>query len=315
MMRNERAAFVPRRRRTRNLAALVLAISWAGRAPAQDVGAPSLPGLRIHARSYSPGEILRIEAQRTDCPAVSATGEFLDVPFSLAKLDSPLASPRFVGWAAIPLDRKEGTARIAVTLECGEDIPYMKVQRDIQIAAKTFPEQKLEVEEKFVNPPKAALARIEREKAITDKIYKRRTPLAPPTDPFVPPVPGSPTSEFGAHRILNGQPKAPHPGIDLQAATGTPVQAAGPGTVALASDLYYSGGTIIIDHGSGLFTVYAHLSKIETKEGSAVHEGERLGLSGATGRVTGPHLHWGARVGDTIVDPRGLLDPKVFKSP
>ena len=130
--------------------------------------------------------------------------------------------------------------------------------------------------------------------------------------PFVRPVPGDPTSEFGTRRIFNGEPRAPHPGIDLHAASGTPVLVAGPGRVALAEDLYYSGGTVIVDHGGGLFTVYAHLSKIDTKEGASVKAGDAVGLSGATGRVTGPHLHWGARVGQAIFDPRALLDPRLF---
>jgi murein DD-endopeptidase MepM/ murein hydrolase activator NlpD len=85
--------------------------------------------------------------------------------------------------------------------------------------------------------------------------------------------------------------------------------------VALAADLYFSGGTVIVDHGSGLFTVYAHLSKIEVKEGATVRQGDPVGLSGATGRVTGPHLHWGARVGEAIFDPRALLDPRLFGLP
>jgi murein DD-endopeptidase MepM/ murein hydrolase activator NlpD len=128
----------------------------------------------------------------------------------------------------------------------------------------------------------------------------------------VKPVPGDPTSEFGTHRFFNGEPRAPHPGIDLHAASGTPVFASGPGRVALAEDLYYSGGTVIVDHGGGLFTIYAHLSRIESKAGATIEAGQQLGLSGATGRVTGPHLHWGARVGEAIFDPRALLDPRLF---
>ena len=100
----------------------------------------------------------------------------------------------------------------------------------------------------------------------------------------------------------------------LRAATGTPVLCSGPGRIALAADLYYSGGTVIVDHGGGLFTIYAHLSKIEAKEGAKIAAGDRVGLSGATGRVTGPHLHWGARVGSEIFDPRALLDPRLFGS-
>ena len=98
----------------------------------------------------------------------------------------------------------------------------------------------------------------------------------------------------------------------VRAATGTPVLASGPGTVVLASDLYYSGNTVIVDHGGGLFTLYAHLSRLGVDEGQQVAAGDRVGLSGATGRVTGPHLHWGAKIGDLPFDPRALLDGSLF---
>jgi murein DD-endopeptidase MepM/ murein hydrolase activator NlpD len=91
------------------------------------------------------------------------------------------------------------------------------------------------------------------------------------------------------------------------------VLAAGAGRVALAGDLYWTGGTVVLDHGDGLFTVYAHLSKMEVNEGAVIEAGSRIGRSGATGRVTGPHLHWGARVGEIPVDPRALLDPRLFR--
>ncbi len=309
-----RANFVPRRRGRRNLA-LALAV-WAalGSLPgprAQTL--PPIPGLLLRARRFEPGEIVRVVAERKDCRVVSAKGTFLGKEFALAPSTGPEASPRWIGWAVIPLDQKPGPANVAVTLECGPDIPFMKVDRDLTIGPKTFPEQRLTVEDKFVTPPKEAVARIERERQETAAIYARRTVLPPPTEPFVPPVPGQPTSEFGTRRIFNGVPRAPHPGIDLQAASGTPVTVAGPGKVALAKDLYFSGNTVIVDHGAGLFTIYAHLSKIETKAGAAVAEGQRIGLSGATGRVTGPHLHWGARVGEEIFDPRAMLDPKLFR--
>jgi murein DD-endopeptidase MepM/ murein hydrolase activator NlpD len=219
--------------------------------------------------------------------------------------------PAWTAWGVIPLDASPGPA--AYRLEAKRlDGSTLTSSGEVTVSEKAFPEQRLTVESKFVNPPRSALQRIEREKRRLAAVYALRSAFVPPTAPFVRPVPGDPTSEFGTHRFFNGEPRAPHPGIDLHAEKGTPVIAAGSGRVALAADLYYSGGTVIIDHGSGLFTVYAHLSKIETREGSPIEEGDRLGLSGATGRVTGPHLHWGARVGEAIFDPRALLDPKLF---
>ena len=106
----------------------------------------------------------------------------------------------------------------------------------------------------------------------------------------------------------------PHPGLDLRAATGTPILSSGAGRVVLAQDLYYSGNTVIVDHGSGLFTIYAHLSAIEVRESQEIAPGVQLGLAGATGRVTGPHLHWGAKIGDRPFDPTALLSAELYPS-
>ena len=129
---------------------------------------------------------------------------------------------------------------------------------------------------------------------------------------FVPPLLGQPTSAFGTRRIYNGKPRSPHPGLDLRAATGTTVNSSGAGRVGLAQELYYSGNTVIVDHGGGLFTLYAHLSKLLVEVGEYVRAGQAVGLSGATGRVTGPHLHWGAKIGNRPFDPTALLDARLF---
>ncbi len=126
------------------------------------------------------------------------------------------------------------------------------------------------------------------------------------------PVPGEPTSVFGTRRVFNGKPRSPHPGLDLRAQTGTGVRSSGAGRVVLAQELYYSGNTVIVDHGGGLFTLYAHLSEIGVGEGDEVQAGDPVGLSGATGRVTGPHLHWGAKIGNRPFDPTALLDAALF---
>jgi murein DD-endopeptidase MepM/ murein hydrolase activator NlpD len=107
--------------------------------------------------------------------------------------------------------------------------------------------------------------------------------------------------------VFNGQPRSPHSGADLRARTGTPILAANRGRVVLAKDLFYSGNAVFIDHGYGLYTTYLHLSEIGVKVGDIVERGQQLGLAGATGRVTGPHLHWGVRLLDARVDPFSLV--------
>lgn len=284
----------------------MLALASAGAALAADGRIEPHPS----ARAYAPGEIIRFEVT-TDPGATRLTGTFLSAPLSFVKTGGHGPDTVWVAWGVIPLDAPPGSAGYQLTA-AGADGSTLSIGGEVPVAAKSFPEQRLDVESKFVNPPKSALTRIEREKKTLGAIYARRTSLLPPDAPFVKPVPGEPTSEFGTRRVFNGEPRAPHPGIDLRAPTGTPVLAAGPGRVALATSLYYSGGTVIIDHGGGLFTIYAHLSKIQVKVGATIAEGERVGLSGATGRVTGPHLHWGARVGEAIFDPRALLDSRLF---
>ncbi len=298
--------FVQRLERTRNLAAAVLAAV----AFQLTVGAERPIEPHPFARAYAPGELVRFVVA-TDEGITSLRGEFLATPLSFVAADRGPDGSRWIGWGVIPLDAAPGAAKYILT-GTRADGTFPTSAGELQIVEKSFPEQRLTVESKFVNPPKSTLARIERERKKLGAIYARRTPLPPPSAPFVRPVPGDPTSEFGTRRVFNGEPRAPHPGIDLHAGTGTPVLVAGPGRVALAQDLYYSGGTVVVDHGGGLFTIYAHLSKIGLKEGAAVKAGDLVGLSGATGRVTGPHLHWGARVGEAIFDPRALLDPRVF---
>ena len=181
------------------------------------------------------------------------------------------------------------------------------------IERRTFPEQRLKVSSKYVEPPPEVTRRIEEERGRLAALWAGRERPRAALHPFVRPVPGKPTGIFGERRFFNGEPRAPHPGLDLRAAEGTPVLAAGAGCVALAGDLYWTGGTVVLDHGDGLFTVYAHLSKMEVEEGAVIEAGTRIGRSGATGRVTGPHLHWGAKVGEIPVDPRALLDPRLFR--
>jgi len=114
-------------------------------------------------------------------------------------------------------------------------------------------------------------------------------------------------SSFGFRRIINGTPRAPHSGTDLSAPTGTEVVAANHGRVVLVGNFFFAGGSVVIDHGGGLFTMYFHLSEFKVEEGATVKSGELIALSGSSGRVTGPHLHWGARLANARIDPLELL--------
>jgi murein DD-endopeptidase MepM/ murein hydrolase activator NlpD len=177
------------------------------------------------------------------------------------------------------------------------------------VAAKAFPTTELTVDPGYVELSPENQQRAARESQEIDAIYARLTPERYWRRPFQVPIPGTTTgSNFGHRRIFNGQPRNPHSGADLRATTGTPIQAANRGRVVLAKELFFSGNAVFLDHGQGVYSVYLHLSEIFAEPGEMLEQGAVLGLAGATGRVTGPHLHWGARVLDARVDPFSLLD-------
>jgi len=179
----------------------------------------------------------------------------------------------------------------------------------IEVRAKDFPTTRLTVAPKYVELSAADQARTARERKEIRAIYARLTPQAYWREPFEVPIPGvTGGRNFGHRRVFNDQPRAPHSGADLTAATGTAVHASNRGRVVLAKNLFFSGNAVFIDHGLGLYSVYLHLSEIHVAPGEMVERGEVIGLSGATGRVTGPHLHWGARVLNARVDPFSLLE-------
>ncbi|MCU0230347.1 MAG: M23 family metallopeptidase [Acidobacteria bacterium] len=277
---------------------------------------PPLPvEVTVRARAVAPGEPVRIVVRAPE-PLSALSGRFLGATVFLAREGPAHAegAETWSGWAAVPLGQSAGAATIDLVGRTSGGAEVAGAHA-VTIEKRTFPEERLKVEPKYATPPPEVQARIEREREELGAIYARRRAVPPPAAAFVKPVPGDATGIFGARRVFNGQPRSPHSGVDLKAATGTPVVAAGPGVVVLAKDLYYSGLTVILDHGGGLFTLYAHLSRIDVRDGATVAAGAALGLSGATGRVTGPHLHWGGKVGSEAFDPRALLDPALFARP
>lgn len=178
----------------------------------------------------------------------------------------------------------------------------------IEVAPKEWRTRRIRVNPKFVNPPKSALPRIERETKRLNQIFGASAKERYWTAGAARPVEGVAVSGFGVRSVLNGQPRGPHNGLDLAAVTGTPVHAPTAGVVVAAEEFYYSGNTVIVDHGQGLFSTMAHLSVIDVKDGQRVEQGALLGKVGATGRVTGPHLHWAVRLHGARVDPLSLID-------
>lgn len=222
-----------------------------------------------------------------------------------AGFERDAADPRV--WNAligIDLDVAPGTYVIRVRAESAQG----PIERSVTIAvrAKKFPTRRLRVDEAFVNPPESARARIDAESAETAAIFSSGS-AARLWSAFVRPVTQPANSAFGTRSVFNGQPRNAHSGADFLSPAGTPVKAAGAGRVVLAKNLYYSGNTVIIDHGLGVFSLFAHLSRIDVATGATVTGSDVVGLVGATGRVTGAHLHWTVRVAGARVDPLALL--------
>jgi len=219
--------------------------------------------------------------------------------------EQPLAVVRDNGrWFAllgIPLDTLPGELEISVFSGS------TATGKPVAIHAKNYPEQRLTIKDKRkVEPNPDDLARIEREKEITEAVKRRFSDAAPATD-FMLPSSGPLSSRFGLRRIFNGQPRNPHAGLDVAVGSGAPIRAPAAGVVANTGDYFFNGNTVFVDHGQGLVTAYMHMSRIDVRVGQAVKQGEVLGAVGATGRVTGPHLHWAVILNNTPVDPELFL--------
>ncbi|WP_310461367.1 M23 family metallopeptidase, partial [Sphaerotilus sp.] len=167
----------------------------------------------------------------------------------------------------------------------------------------TYAEQRLKVAPGHVDLAKDDLARFERERTHTAQVVATFSDTPPSGLQLRPPVPGPRSSSFGLRRVFNGQSRNPHSGMDIAAPTGTPVVAPAAGRVADVGDYFFNGGTVWLDHGGGLLTMYCHLSAVHVNVGDLVRTGDRIADVGATGRVTGPHLHWSVSLNRAMVDP------------
>ncbi len=182
-------------------------------------------------------------------------------------------------------------------------------RQDVQfdVGDKQYATQSLKVAPAKVNPPKADLARIARERVVIDRVMNTWTNTQPESLLMTPPVPGIRSSSFGLRRVFNGESRNPHSGMDIASPTGTPVLVPIEGTVIETGEFFFNGNTVFVDHGRGLISMYCHLSAIDVTPGQHVAAGTKLGLVGMTGRVTGPHLHWGLSLNRAWVDPALFL--------
>ena len=207
----------------------------------------------------------------------------------------------------VGIDLETAPRTYPVAIEAGDTPAVARATHRLVVIPRKFPTRTLTVDPAFVNPPASALPRIERETAELNQLWASSAATRLWDGPFSRPVPDAANSAFGTRTILNGEPRSPHSGADFNSGTGTPIKAPNAGRVVVAGDRYFTGNTVMIDHGLTLFSLFAHLSEIDVHVGDVVKTDDVVGKVGATGRVTGPHLHWSVRVNGARVDPLSLL--------
>ena len=213
--------------------------------------------------------------------------------------------PHERGWRAIvgiPLAREPGAAAIEIR------VGNTTLTQGFTVEGKAYSTQRLKVAPKHVDLSPQDAARVEKEQPHIRQTVATFSDAPPASLRFESPVKGPRSSSFGLRRVFNNQARNPHSGMDIAAPTGTPIFAPAPGVVIDTGDYFFNGNSVFIDHGQGLVTLYCHLHKIEVKAGTVVKTGDKLGEVGATGRVTGPHLHWGVALNRAFVDPALFLD-------
>jgi len=275
---------------------------------------------------YSRGISLSWVGVLLSCASISASGVSilpnpLSVPGGVVILDLPedsskppvvtfegnrvMVVPNGHGWRAvigIPLAREPGTAKIEI--RSGNTT----LSQGFTIEGKAYATQRLKVAPRHVDLSPEDAARVASEQLRIREAVGTFSAALPLTLKFASPVRGPHSSSFGLRRVFNNQPRNPHSGMDIAAPVGTTVFAPAPGKVIEIGDFFFNGKSVFIDHGQGLVTLYCHLSEISVTPGTEVKTGDKIGEVGATGRVTGPHLHWGVALNRAFVDPALFLD-------
>jgi murein DD-endopeptidase MepM/ murein hydrolase activator NlpD len=288
-----------RNRAVTRVAGVLLAIIGLVMAGPPAAAAPSLSS-SIAARSMRPGE-LAVLAIGSDVPLADVHVEVFERRITAYALDA-------THWRAlIGIDLDQAPGNYVAVVDAATDTGILHVSQALSVQPRTFRTRTLRVAPDFVNPSPSLLARIEQEQAFTRGVYAVSADVRLWSAPFIRPVPQAANSRFGTRSVFNGEPRSPHGGTDFLSPAGTPIKAPNAGRVVAARNLFFTGNTVIVDHGLGLFSLFAHLSRLDVREGEQVIPGQIIGLVGATGRVTGPHLHWALSVSGARVDPLSLL--------
>ncbi len=268
-------------------ALLVLAGAHAGTPDTTDTALPQM--------SAVPGGVVLLDVGSAQEPAPAV---YHDKHRALVVRDGD----RWRAVVGVPLSADPG--KLLIRIKRGEQPATYVAQ---QIGDKQYATQSLKVAPGQVNLSKESLERVQRERVHINAALEHWAERPPAALRMIAPVDGPRSSSFGLRRVFNGQSRNPHSGMDIAAPTGTPIRAPADGVVTNTGDYFFNGKTVFIDHGQGLVTMYCHMSAIGVKAGQEVKTGEVIGEVGATGRVTGPHLHWGVSLNRAFVDPALFL--------
>ncbi len=252
--------------------------------------------------SYVPGGIAIIPT------GVMVDKKQPDLKFGNRKVTAIKKNDEWHAVIGIPLKQKIGQAKLQVT-----ENKLEKSNIQFEVNDKQYRTQELTVKPGQVNLSEENLARYRKELKRINKAKATWTDINEVPFRFIYPVEGPRSSSFGLRRVFNGESRNPHSGMDIAAPTGTPILSAASGKVIETGDYFFNGNTVFVDHGQGLISMYCHLSKIDVQVGDLLVQGEKLGEVGATGRVTGPHLHFGVQLNRTWINP-ALLLPKELES-
>ncbi|CZE48926.1 M23 family metallopeptidase [Campylobacter geochelonis] len=245
--------------------------------------------------------------------------EIVNGDVEILKVDKNSAGKLYIDkkelfWFTNPANKDEKVAFVSSNYRAKNDIVVKSIVDDkeqiltFKVIKGDYKQEKLTVEKSKVKPPKTVQERIKKELEEANKIYLSTTKTLLFNSKFTLPINSKITSDFGNARVFNNTLSSYHSGTDFRAAVGSTIKACNSGVVKLAKDRYYAGGSVVIDHGAGIYSQYYHLSKIGVKVGQTVKKGEVIGLSGASGRVNGPHLHFGIIVNGNSVNPTDFIE-------
>ena len=267
-----------------------------------------LTGLALATAAHTAGAALPQQSMVPGGVALVSVGDAKDpaptVTFGGKRVLTLAQDGQWIAVLGLPLSTKPGAVSIDVQALGGTRAPKI-----VQVQDKQYVEQRLKVAPGQVDLAPQDLERVEVEQKRIRESLDSFSPVLPATLQLKAPVPGPRSSSFGLRRVFNGQPRAPHSGMDIAAPLGTPILAPADGKVLDSGEFFFNGGTVFIDHGSGFVTMYCHLSQADVKPGAVVKTGQVIGKVGATGRVTGPHLHFGVTLNGALVDPALFLPP------